>query len=398
MINRTIKKAIKALNFALFCVIYVLLLIVYKPKKRKKKIIGFAGARFTGNLKYLYREMAKYNNVKVFFVTGNKAEIKELKKARIDVHFYMDPKSIPLFLVTNAWVTSTGWNYIPFAGIIRRIVPFYTGKRGSKWIDVWHAVEVKNVGRAKSLIDYDIGFVTSAFYKQYYSRKKVEISSKLKIAGDSRTDPLVKKNWDKKELLEKIGVPVNRRNVLYAPTWGHEERKAFLPWEKIEKNIEDFEGFCEKNSCSFLIRMHPNWYKRNPDEMKRLGDAIKEGKHIFDLSPQKHRDVQEILYITDVLITDWSSIANDFILLNKPIIFIDAKLPVKELILKPEDRAGYIVRNKQEFFEKLKESLDHPEIFEEKRKILMEKLHKYLDGNSSKRCAEAILKLLKKPF
>jgi len=396
MINRKIKKVMKALNFALFSVVYVLSSMVYKPRKRQKKIIGFAGARFTGNLKYLYQEMAKYNNVKLFFVTGNKADIETLKKAGIDAHFYMETKSIPLFLATNAWVTSTGYNYIPFAGLIRRIIPFYTGKRGSKWIDVWHAVEVKDIGREKSLADYDIGFVTSEFYKQYYSRR-AKISDKLKITGDSRTDPLVKKNWDKKELLEKMGIPLNRKNILYAPTWGHRKRKVFLPWQNIEQNIEDFEEFCEENNCSFLIRMHPNWYRKNPDENKKLEDAIKKSKHIFDLSTQKYTDVQHILCITDVLITDWSSIANDFILLNRPIIFIDAKLPVKELILKPEDRAGHIVRNKQEFFEKLKESVDNPKIFEEKRKILMKKLYKYLDGNSSRRCAEEIIKLLENP-
>ena len=396
MVNRKIKKAIKALNFALFSVAHVLSSMVYKPRKQQKKIIGFAGARFTGNLKYLYQEMAKYNNVKVFFVTGNKADIEKLKKAGIDAHFYMDTKSIPLFLVTNAWVTSTGYNYIPFVGLIRRIIPFYTGKRGSKWIDLWHAVEAKDIGREKSLADYDVGFVTSEFYKQYYSKKKAEISDKLKITGDSRTDSLIKKNWNKKELIEKIGIPLSQKNILYAPTWGHRKRKVFLPWQNIEKNIEDFDEFCEKNNCSFLIRMHPNWYVRNPDEKKKLEDGIKRSKHIFDLSPQKYMDVQHILYITNVLITDWSSIANDFILLNRPIIFIDAKLPVKELILKPEERAGYIVRNKQEFFEKLKESIDYPKKFEEKRKILMKKLHKYLDGNSSKRCAEAIIKLLKK--
>ena len=118
-------------------------------------------------------------------------------------------------------------------------------------------------------------------------------------------------------------------------------------------------------------------------------------KYIFDLSPGKYLDVQRVLYITDVLITDWSSIANDFILLDRPIVFMDTELPVRELVLKPEERAGYIVGSKEGFFEKIKKSLDNPDLFEKKRKTVMKKLYKHLDGDSAKRCGEEIMRLLK---
>jgi len=387
----------KALSFAVYFLAYLVFSIPYVEKmffKKRKKVVGFAFDYFSGNIKYLYQEMKNYTGIEVYFVTTIKEEAEKLRLFGVNVYYYRDVKKIPLFLTTDVWVTSNGPNYIPFRGI-RKVIPFYKGKRSSKWVDVWHAVEVKYVGRDKLLINYDLGFVTSRFFKQYYS-KKAKISDKIKITGDARTDPLIKRNWDRKKILQEIAIPFDRKNIFYAPTWGHEKKKAFLPWEKIDKDIKDIEKFCEKNNCNFLIRMHPLWYGRNPEEKKKLDEKINQSENIFDLSVEKYPDVQRILCITDVLITDWSSIANDFILLDKPIIFIDAEVPVKELILKPEDRAGYVVRNKKEFFEKLQESLDNPNLFEKKRKMVRKKLYKYLDGNSSKRCAKEIIKLLKK--
>lgn len=407
-----LKKIRKGMMFFVFGLAYLLVLMVYKTFLRngKKKVVGFASSFFGGNIKYLYQEMKNYVDVKMYFVTGNKSELDRLKSSSVETYYYMDIICIPLFLKTKVWVTSHGPANIPFIGamhticarvkvrplgvLLRYFLSYWTKTRNSKWVDVWHAVEVKDVGREKMLMDYDLGFVTSEFYKQYYS-KKARIWSKLKITGNARTDPLIKRSWNRKKLLQEMGIPFDRKNVFYAPTWGHGKRKAFLPWGTIIKNIEDLEEFCEKNNCSFLIRMHPNWYRKKLDEKKKLEEAIKRSERIFDLSPQEYTDVQHILYITDVLITDWSSIANDFILLERPIIFIDTKLPVKELILKPEKRSGYTVKGEREFFETLEEALVRPNLFEEKRRMLVEKMYKHLDGDSSRRCVEEIIRLLK---
>ena len=131
--------------------------------------------------------------------------------------------------------------------------------------------------------------------------------------------------------------------------------------------------------------MHPWFYVYRSEEAKKLDEKIERKKNLFVLSPKKYVNVQDILYITDILITDWSSIANDFIILDRPIIFLDVDFPVKEFKLTPEDRVGYIVQSKRQFFEKLKEAIDRPNLFGKKRKALIKKLYKHLNGNSSRR-------------
>ena len=386
-------KITKILNFILFTVGFILLSPFIRPKRSREKIIGFASSHFTGNIKYLYLEMTKYPNVKLFFVSGEKDEIKRVREYGFDARYYLDLRSIPLFLKTHAWVTSHGPNYIPFIGLARRIVPFLKWKHGSKWIDVWHGIAFVHTERGNMLRDYDLAFETSEFFVNYYSGGDPTIAAKIKITGYPRNDPLLDGRWSKEEIIRKLGLP-DGKNILYAPTWGHKYKKKLFPWESTEQFLDKIEKFCAKNKCNFLIRMHPNWYKQNSEDQKTLEKKTKKLPHIFHFPPDKYTDAQELLFISDVLITDWSSIANDFILLNRPIIFIETKFPVEKYVLSPEDRVGYIVKNTKEFLSKLNESIKHPNLFEDKRRKVLKKIYIYLDGNSAKRCAREIINLL----
>ena len=407
----TLKKIRKGMTFLAFGLAYLLALIAYERflRKRGKKVVGFASDFFCGNIKYLHQEMTNCTGLKLHFVTGNEEELKRLRSSDVEAHYYMDINHIPLFLRTKVWITSHGPANIPFVGpmhtictregarplrvLLRCFLSYWTKTRYSKWVDVWHGLAFKRTGREKLLDDYDVGFVTSTFFKRYYS-KETGKSHKLKITGYPRTDPLVTKAWDRKKILQEIGVPPNRVNILYAPTHGHKWDKEFFPWRSMSDIIDRIEEFCERNKCNFMIRMHPLWYKQNAVSKEKLEERIAQTGHVFHLPSDRYVDVGPILSVSDVLITGWSSIANDFILLDKPIIFLEVELPVKEFVLKPEERAGFVVKGEREFLEKLEEALARPNLFEEERRILIKKMYDHLDGESSRRCAEEIMNLL----
>lgn len=205
----------------MFSVVSLLLSVFIRLRKGREKIIGFASAHFSGNIKYLYLEMTKYPNIRVFFVTGEKGEIERVKKLGVDARYYLDVMSTALFLRTHAWVTSHGANYIPFFGLIRRVLPFWKWKHGSKWIDVWHGLGWVHTERGKMLRDYDLGIDTSEFFREYYSEGDSNIAMKIKITGYPRNDPLMNGRWSREEIERKLGIPTGRRNILCAPTWGH---------------------------------------------------------------------------------------------------------------------------------------------------------------------------------
>jgi len=407
-----LKKLRKAMAFFVFSLAYVLVFLVNKISRRKKEkdIVGFASDFFSGNVKYLYQEIENCAGVKNYFVTGNRSELDRLKSSKMETCYYMDVRCIPLFLKTKVWVTSHGPANIPFIGamhtistrmkirplcaLLRYFLAYWTKTRNSKWVDVWHGLAFKRTEREKMLRHYDLGFVTSTFFKRYYS-KETGISDKLKITGYPRTDPLITKAQNRQKILQQLGIPLNKKNILYAPTHSHKWSNQFFPWGRMNDVMNVIEEFCKRNNCNFLVRMHPLWYKQNVMSKEKLEERVAQSKHIFHLSSNRYVDVEPILVVSDVLVTGWSSIANDFILLNRPIIFVEVELPAKEFVLKPEERVGFIVKSEREFFEKLEEALVRPNLFEKERQMLIKKMYKHLDGNSSKRCAQEIVKLLK---
>lgn len=384
----------KILTFIVFSVIFCSLSALLKPKKRQEKIVGFASSHFTGNISYLYQKMEKLPDLKVFFVTGEINELQVVKRLGVDARYFMDFHSIRLFLETHAWITSHGPNYIPFFGWWRRILPFVRWKHGSKWVDVWHGLGWVHVERGKMLKDYDLGISTSKFFRNYYSEGNIRIAEKIKITGYPRNDPFMDGRWQQERIESNFKIPEGRKNILYAPTWGHKFKKKLFPWQETGIFLDNVQKFCQTSNCNFLIRMHPNWYARNTEEARLLEHKLRKTTHIFHVSPFIHRESQQLLFISAVLITDWSSIANDYILLNRPIIFLDTPFPTQRLVLTPEDRAGYIVKSKTEFFDRLKEAVAKPHVLNEERSKLLQKLYKFRDGKASERCIEEILRLL----
>jgi len=98
-------------------------------------------------------------------------------------------------------------------------------------------------------------------------------------------------------------------------------------------------------------------------------------------------------------VTDWSGIATDFIVLDRPMIFLDVDPPFRNgFKLRPEDRAGYVVGSLGELIEAMDSSVAAPELwrdqFRETRARTIEKAYgNTLDGRSSLRYLEQILAL-----
>ena len=113
----------------------------------------------------------------------------------------------------------------------------------------------------------------------------------------------------------------------------------------------------------------------------------------------KEPDTMKLLAITDILVTDWSSIYADFFLTKRPIIYLEAN---REYFIAfrgkpevpPEFRAGEITHNTEEFYDALELVLKKGNRFEEEQEKLLKIIHGTVDGKSSERVVEVIEKLL----
>ncbi|MCL6631798.1 MAG: CDP-glycerol:glycerophosphate glycerophosphotransferase [Alicyclobacillus herbarius] len=101
----------------------------------------------------------------------------------------------------------------------------------------------------------------------------------------------------------------SRKVILYAPTFrgSPKERKNFkihLNWDQLSVDLGD--------DYAVLVKLHPSVVKST-----RIPSG--KAKNIIDVSNVSN--INELLMIADVLVTDYSSVIFEFALLNKPIVF-----------------------------------------------------------------------------
>lgn len=391
---------ISAVETALFILIYIMWPVNYCKNSRYQ--IGFANNYFNGNIKCLFEEMQNYDGIKIFFVTNIKSEVKRLEKKGVESYYCRDISRIPLFKRTDVWITDHGPIFIP-EYLIYKIFHH----RRSRWIDLWHGIGVEEgsgLGRANMLRDYDLGFVSSNFYKSYYASKVDGIDDKLVVTGFPRTDLFFKMSYDKAEVCAQLNISNNRRTILYAPSWNNpavEERdnKPLFCYGDDVIMINELDTFCSENNCNFIIRVHPDWERSNQNYISKLRSLISQKKNVYYIPFNQFPVTEPILSISDVLITDYSSISNDFILLGRPIIFCDTGIPSDKFVIPLSCRGGVVVKNYDELFTTLERCLSRTEAYDieliKKRQEFINIAYKYTESGASQRCAHKILELIK---
>jgi CDP-glycerol glycerophosphotransferase len=106
----------------------------------------------------------------------------------------------------------------------------------------------------------------------------------------------------------------------------------------------------------------------------------------------KFPDTEEILLVSDILVCDWSSIAFDYLVLDRPTIFLDVEAPfAKGLSLDAGHRFGAVVSNMDALLERLERYLVEPECYTREfsakcSEIKARVYDDYADGNATARC------------
>lgn len=248
---------------------------------------------FKGNLDYIKKEFEKRGDFQFNF-------------------FYKDKLSFSNFknLATSKYVFLND-NFFPLA--------FMNFKNDTKVIQLWHApgafkkfgasVDSESSEMIKEIsknIDYLI--TSSDDIKKYYSEAFQIEESKIKSLGLPRADYYFENHDLRKDFDSSYPLAKNKKIVLYAPTFRDN------PADNNVFNFLDLEKFNKKLGDEYVLalRLHP--------KIKKFfkGD-IKANQNYIDCTDFKNE--QELLLISDILITDYSSIMIEFSLLNKPIIF-----------------------------------------------------------------------------
>ncbi len=233
------------------------------------------------------------------------------------------------------------------------------GDRGIKKI-LFDSLEARGV--SEKSFGFCDGQVTDLFVVgSDYAEKRIQTAFRyhgetLK-AGCPRNDCLVSPvNTEK--VRQSLGIAPGQKVLLYAPTL-RRNQKVFTAKVDLQSTLRALET--RGGSWVCLVRAHP----------KALGLEVGQNTGVVDVSAWP--DMADLLMIADVLITDYSSCAGDFILRSKPVIL--AQFDLEQYL--EEDRTfhadpreiGYLIANDQAQLEQMLTQMTDEQFAENCRKV-----------------------------
>ena len=275
-------------------------------------------SHYNYNSRYLF-EYVKENlpEITPLFVI-NDSELRNSLSSKYGKQYFIETESIQGIrqaLSAGVWFTSAG---LPAYGIglhKKRLI-----------INLWHGVPLKKI----ALLDPNLKKAARIYFKKIFSENYTCIlttsheliplmarsfavsEDKIKVWGQPRNDGLFQKN-DCREILGQLfpDLPEYTKTVLYAPTFRDYGQVQLFPFKDF--NQKQLEAFLDEKNMLLFIRTH----------VAEQGSAAPYlGKRIRFLGNEQAEDVTGILNIFDCLITDYSSIYIDYLLTDKPMIFL----------------------------------------------------------------------------
>ena len=275
-------------------------------------------SHYNYNSRYLF-EYVKENlpEITPLFVI-NDSELRNSLSSKYGKQYFIETESIQGIrqaLSAGVWFTSAG---LPAYGIglhKKRLI-----------INLWHGVPLKKI----ALLDPNLKKAARIYFKKIFSENYTCIlttsheliplmarsfavsEDKIKVWGQPRNDGLFQKN-DCREILGQLFpcLPEYTKTVLYAPTFRDYGQVQLFPFKDFDQ--KQLEAFLDEKNMLLFIRTH----------VAEQGSAAPYlGKRIRFLGNEQAEDVTGILNIFDCLITDYSSIYIDYLLTDKPMIFL----------------------------------------------------------------------------
>ena len=316
----------------------------YLSRKPQKPIVVLYGHQLSGNLKALYDEWQRsyHDTFDCYFLSLDPEYSQQLRRLNIPV--LQCNKLADMILVgrADALITDHGLHAM---GAFLRLTPIL-------FIDVWHGIPFKGFSPDDFRLQhrYDEVWVSSPLLKEIYHEKFGFPPAIVHSLGYARSDKLFLREPPSGGFAMQASIPEGSRIVLYAPTWQQDDsgRELFPFEERQDTFIERLGRACNKHNATLVIRSHLNSSisKHNLENVRYC-------------SMKDFPDSEELLQNTDILVCDWSSIAFDFLALDRPTIFLDVEPPFKNgFSLGREYRFGLVVTDMDMLCDALEKTLE----------------------------------------
>ena len=222
---------------------------------------------------------------------------------------------------------------------------------------------------------------TSAFNLEKLGKKNIIIEK-----GYPRNDYLFNyKKGDINRIKKDLKLPKDKKIILYAPTFRDNQHTSGVGYT-YNLGI-DFDKMKNELSRDYIILFRTHYFVSNSFDFSKYENFI------YDVS--NYDDINELYIISDLLITDYSSVFFDFANLKKPMLFYmydldDYKNNLRDFYFDLKILPGPIVKQEDELIKAIKNIDNYDKIYHDKYVKFNEKFNYLDDGKATERVMEVI--------
>ena len=149
------------------------------------------------------------------------------------------------------------------------------------------------------------------YFESAFNLKELNMTNKIRETGYPRNDFLFQyTDTDVVRLRIKFGIPLNKKVILYAPTWRATSYESGTGY--VYGNTIDFNKLYEELGDEYVLLFRAHNYEANSVDSASLGHFVKD--------VTQENSVNDLMIISDVLISDYSGIIFDYAILKKPMV------------------------------------------------------------------------------
>ena len=405
-----IKSAVFLMGHIIYLPIRTIAKLLFKICKVKNDYILFSSdPDFSDNAKSLYdyyKTRTEYKNYTFIWLVSDAKKYKDIK----------NNKTLFITVCSNyhKYQTIKAMYYLSISKIIyfthSSHFEYMQKKKEQMLINLWHGCGYKDIQKSKNrYIDihpFDYALVPGKVFIETKSKFWGCSKENILDIGYPRYDLLFNKN-EKGNNYSKGLRKTSNKLILWMPTFRKTGNNTYpeetitknfdLPILNSEKELIELNDICKNKKITLCIKRHPR-------QMRYMSENLNLSNIIFisnnDLV-KENVELYSLLSYSDGLITDYSSVAIDYMLLDKPIAFSldDFEKYKNSRGFVFEDPLKYMPGHHVYNFDDLKQFIvdisNNKDVYKEDRHNIMNEVHNPCD-NYCKRIVDTINELYEK--
>ncbi|HEU4681900.1 MAG TPA: CDP-glycerol glycerophosphotransferase family protein [Gemmatimonadales bacterium] len=268
---------------------------------------GYAPVHFVC-FQSLYQRLRRIKGVEVFLSGGRDADPMTGARAMTAAELYA-----PFRIPANRVLKLEQIKKQSFDLVFCAHVSGYFPKEDKERVQLFHGVSFRNMAVRRDVLVYDRLFLVGPYMRRLFTEQQLlrDSDSRLVNVGFPKLDRLVDGTLKRTAILSRLGLSGRRPVVLYAPT-GQKDNSLEHTGEAMLERLK------ATGKYDILIKLHDHPRDRATDWPRRLRPLLDSHTRLVN-----DYDVVPYLFVADLLISDASSVSNEYALLDRPMVFLD---------------------------------------------------------------------------